>query len=88
MARTPKAEVYAAIIADLKDVMTMLPGTNIAGLDARRCGNKYVAEALLAKGLFVYGRLCECGNSCNQCHQQRKLQYRDRPDRGHHEEKF
>jgi tetratricopeptide (TPR) repeat protein len=53
MARTPKAEVYAAIIADLKDVMARLPETNIAGLDARRCGNKYVAEALLAR-IYLY----------------------------------
>ena len=49
VARTPKADVYAAIIADLKDAMALLPETNIDGLDARRCGNKYVAEALLAR---------------------------------------
>ncbi len=30
MARTPKADVFALIIADLKDVMTRLPETNIS----------------------------------------------------------
>jgi hypothetical protein len=55
MARTPKAEIYASIIADLKDVMTKLPETNIAGLDARRCGNRYVAEALLARIYLFMG---------------------------------
>jgi starch-binding outer membrane protein, SusD/RagB family len=55
LARTPKTEVYAAIIADLKDVMTRLPETNISGLDARRCANKYVAEALLARIYLFMG---------------------------------
>ncbi len=55
VARTPKADVYAAIIADLKDVMTRLPETNIDGLDARRCANRYVAEALLARIYLFMG---------------------------------
>lgn len=54
-ARAPKAEVYAAIVADLKDAMSKLPGTNITGLDARRCANKYVAEALLARVYLFMG---------------------------------
>jgi hypothetical protein len=55
LARTPKAEVYAAIIADLKDAMARLPETNIGGLDARRCANRYVAEALLARTYLFMG---------------------------------
>lgn len=55
VARTPKAEVYASIIADLKDAMSKLPETNIEGLDARRCANKYVAEALLARVYLSMG---------------------------------
>jgi hypothetical protein len=55
VARTPKAEVYASIIADLKDAMSKLPETNITGLDARRCANKYVAEALLARVYLFMG---------------------------------
>lgn len=54
-ARTPKAEVYVSIIADLKEVLGLLPATNIPGLDARRCANKYVAEALLARVYLSMG---------------------------------
>jgi hypothetical protein len=45
--------VLTSIIADLKEVMGLLPATNISGLDARRCANKYVAEALLAR-VYLY----------------------------------
>ena len=55
VARTPKAEVYASIIDDLKEAMDLLPATNISGLDARRCANKYVAEALLARVYLSMG---------------------------------
>ncbi len=55
LARTPKAEVMATVIADLKNAMDMLPETNISGLDARRCANKYVAEALLARIYLFMG---------------------------------
>jgi hypothetical protein len=54
-ARTPKSDVYAFIIADLKDAMARLPETNIDGLNERRCGNKYVAEALLARIYLFMG---------------------------------
>ncbi len=54
-ARTPKAEVFASVIADLKEAMDLLPATNISGLDARRCANKYVAEALLARVYLFMG---------------------------------
>jgi len=49
LARSPKAEVYASIITDLKDAINKLPETNISGMDARRCANKNVAKALLAR---------------------------------------
>ena len=55
LARSPKAEVYTSVIADLKDAMNRLPETNISGLDARRCSNKYVAEALLARIYLFMG---------------------------------
>ncbi len=55
LARTPKAEVLQAIIADLKNVMDKLPKTNIDGLTASRCANKYVAEALLARIYLFMG---------------------------------
>ena len=49
IARSPKADVYTSIIADLKDAINKLPETNISGMDARRCANKNVAKALLAR---------------------------------------
>lgn len=47
--RTPKTEVFTSIITDLKDAINKLPDSNISGMDARRCANKNVAKALLAR---------------------------------------
>ena len=61
--RVPVAEVYAQVIADLNEAMTLLPETG-AG-DKRYIDNKYIPQALLARVYTTLGNWAAAETAAN-----------------------